>query len=457
MILKLIKWCMPFILLLLSNALLGMEKLYLHKKEIATLGILTAAAYVADCYDAREMIEVSSPATPKKVSNLLAHYKEKKIVASVTKDQINHDSVLSLATPSDRSILSRAQINRLSLAESWVVMPKMRKELNNLTEYVCHEEGVYKEQDYFCCVHGTHKGASMLLRTIFDEVLHDAPKEHFVQIRDVQKAKNKIQQANAQEYYDDRYKKAPRVKEMRVILYGNPVPTGNEMVYMDLTDNREELLSVNAGLYGNTSWINNPRKESSIEFIAKPCSWAYQTADVSLNVVGLLMSQVMVLPKIVSALIKNPSDVVYLPMLFDTLAKDVDTTIIQQIFKDYGAEDLYEKYKAELHDYEKQASAGLLQMMIPRKKAEQWCYVSQMLGVKAGDYSVMELQEQYKELLPYVQSRVVLHSDIIEYDTVNKDKNTVMNFYLLMDPKGLSAMTHRMYEIAQEVKKRSVQ
>ena len=434
MILKSIKWYMPLILLLLSNSISGMERLYAYKKEIAALGILTAAAYVADRSDTREMIEVSSPKVPQKVSNLLAHHKAKEIISSTTKDQINHDNVLSLATLDDRSVLSSAQINRLSLAESWVVMPKMRRELNNLTEYVCHEEGVYKERDYFCCVHGTHKGASMLLRTIFDEILHDAPKDHFVQIRDVQKAKNRIKETNAQEYYDDRYKKAPRVKEKLAMLHGNPVETGNVMIYMDLTDNREELLSVNAGLYGNTSWITSPRKESSIEFIAKPCSWAYQTVDVSLNILGLLKAQPIVLKKIVAHIVRHPSNIVYLPMMIDTLAKDVDTTIIQQIFKDYGAEDLYEKYKDELHEYEKHASAGLLQMMIPREKAEQWCYVSQMLGIKAGDCSVMDLQENKKELLPYNQARVVLHPDIIEYDADNKDKNTVMHFYLLIEP-----------------------
>lgn len=438
-------WYLPLMLLLTQNVILAMRS-----SALATLGAATAG-YFIDRSDTREIIDVASP-SQKRIIELNKVYKGIPIVNSVTKHQINYDPLLSLATIDDASSLTKKQINRLSLWENWVFMPKMRQQLNHLTEYICHEEQVYKEQDYFCCVHGTNNGAAMLLRTIVGEVLHDEPpKKQWMQMRSVEEAKKRIQHKDAQEYYDDCYKKAPRMKEM-VSGLGNSVPTGNELVYMDLSDNRKELLSVNLGLYGNNSWITGPRKESSIEFIARPCSWATQALDVSLSSLGLIMKQPAVMKKIMSRVFQNSSHISYLPMIVDTTAKDVDSKIIQGLFQEYGVEHLYEKYEKELREYEMQASAGLLQLMIPAKKAERWCYVSKMLGIKAADYSVMKLQEEKKRLLPGQQARIVLHPDIIAYNAEDKKNNMIMHCYLLIDPKKLSHMTKRMYEIAKEMK-----
>lgn len=452
MLLKSISWCVLVMLFLTGSSALGMKKLYSHKNKIGGLGILAATAYFSDKYDTREMMEVSTPSDLKKVSELAKLCKGNKITSSVTKDQINHDPVLSLATLDNRSVLTKKQINRLSLLQSWVVMPKFRKELNDLTSYICHEEEVYQKQGYFCCVHGTHQGASMLLRTIFDEVVQDKRKEHFVQMRNPAKMKTHIQQANAHEYYDEKYKAAPRIKETVPTINGQ-IPTGRTIVYMDLTNNREELLSANLGLYGGSSWITSRRKESSIEFIAKPCSWSYQMLDVLISAYGLFITDVRVLKKVVAEVIKRPSNIAYLPMFIDTIAKDVDDSLMEQVFDEYDAGHLYEKYKDELYEFKKQASAGLVQMMIPHNKAVQWCYISKELGIKSLDCSVQGLKtSEAKQLLPYNQARIVLHPDIIEYDPDHKDKNTNMNFYVLISQEKLKHMVKRMYEIAQEVK-----
>ena len=427
-----------------------MQRLKSNKNKLAVFGMITTAAYMADRYDSREIMDVTSG---KSTTELVKSYDGLAITNSVTKDQINHDVVLSLATLDGMQQLTKKQINRLSSWQSWVIMPNLRKQLNNLTEYVCHEEQKYKEKGYFCCVHGTHKGAEILMRTILEEVLNDGPKDHWLQLRSKERAHKNVLYVNAQEYYKDRYQKAPRIKEKLYLLHGDPVPTGRELVCLDLTDNRGELLSVNLGLYGNNSWITGPRKESSIEFIAKPCSWPTQIVDVSLNSLVLMMRRPSVLQKIMKHIYNNPASISYMPMVIDTVAKDVDATLMQQVLEDYDAGDMYEKYQKELAELEVKASAGLVQLMIPQEKAKRWCYVSRMLGAKAADYSIMTLQEEKKDQLPYSQARIVLHPDIISYDHDNKQDNTIMHCYLLMKPEELSHMINRMYAIAQEIKK----
>ncbi len=450
-----VKYLYIVLLLLISSNTHGMKLLSSHKKKLTAFGIGTAAYYY-DTIDDREIYNVSTPSKPQSVSSLLKQYKEKSITNSVTKDQLDNDIVLSLVTGINNPTLTKQQINRLSILHNWVIMPRIRKQLNHLARYVCHEENRY-QRDYVSVVHGTTRGASMLLRTILDEVLNDNPKDKFVLLRNSATIKACARYANAQEYYTEKYNSAPRIPETLVVATGTPVRTGRQLVYLDLTQNRDELLCANLGLYGNNSWITSPRKESSLEFIAMPCSWLTQTVDTMLNVISLSMHQPSVMGKIVKEIVKKPSTIPYLPMLIDNTAKDITSNLMQEVFEDYGAADLYQKYKNELTDYEKNASAGLIQLMIPRKKAEQWCYVSEMLGVQGQDCSIVELQEQKKMLLPYYQARVVLHSDIIMYNPHKKNENTIMNFYLLTSNKELQEMTKRMYEIAYEIKRRQLE
>ncbi|MGE0009630.1 MAG: hypothetical protein AB7F19_03735 [Candidatus Babeliales bacterium] len=430
----------------------------LTKCIVATAGLYTAGSVYDHVHEKKlRFVDVSTPLSLKTLAPVLSDQRDMEALThSVTKRQFDQDWYYTYAPLAQlKAKFSHKYVDRVDgtlFAHFWNFLPTSRNRLTALVQELSIEEHDQRLAGNVTLVHGTSQGASIVLRTIFDEVLRAQEKrEHFVKLRDDSTVADLGEYHDVHAYYDANIDKAPHEQVMQRIPGCGSMPTGEYTVLFDKGPAQKHLLSTNLGFFGQNCWWRDGYKDSSAEFVTRPSSWGYQALDVAIaGYAGGPLVALLLAGQVAWDLVKNPRLVTSFPALLDKRFKgDAHNAFMHDTFKEYGAQALYEKYRAELNAMESLASAGLLQLSIKEELAKKWCYLSEPLGIRTHRnpeaLGWLEDPETQNVLWPH-QARVLLHPELA------KPENVSMRFYLLGKPEKLRAMTQRMYEIAQEVK-----
>ena len=286
-------------------------------------------------------------------------------------------------------------------------------------------------------VHGTAQGASILFRTILDEVFNDKEHHHYVSLRDDKTIADLQKYSDVYEYYRGQFE-APKGIRFRNITGVGVIL--DETAEFDHGPARDHLLSANLGFFGQCSWLLHGYKESSAEFVTRRCSLAAQFCDV---LVGCCMSALLPIFFAGYKVIKNPERAKDPMRMIEELGNScANEYAFENIFKAHGLEAYYSEYAHELEDMEFTAGAGLVHLFIPNKIAKRWCYLSTQRGIMARSNPEAICASDDTNC----QAQVLLHPEVCN------PENMFMKFYLLGEPDEISAMITRMYEMAYELK-----
>ncbi len=424
------------------------------------LGALAATLYAAGtAYDEVQgkklkFVDVSTPSLLKVLADRPHNTQDvNRLTHSITKLQLESDTYLThgpvtLAKSGLSSCYTR-QVDGVLFSHFWVFLPTMRNKLVGLVTQLSHDEQTQREQGNITLVHGTNQGASILLRTVFDEVLQrDTPHQNFVRLRSQQEAQELAEYADVHQYYNDNIGQAP-IKPIYQRAHSGATVKIGEYVMFDKGPAQKHILATNFGFFGQNWWGRDGYKQSSAEFVTLPCSWGYQALVLAMPLIGGAASAYV---GTALDLIRNPGHITSLYAVLDSNLKGFPRfNLCEAIFKEYGAEHLYQKYRDELNHMELIAHSGLVHLFIPEEYAKRWCYVSYALGIRAysnpSEIIAFENPETRQSTELYNQQvRVLLHPEMCN------SANVSMRFYLLGKPEKIQAMTERLYEIAREIK-----
>lgn len=406
----------------------------------------------------RQFVDMSTPSALLPLEDSLQFVEEDQLAQSVTKCQFENDWYFKYGLLSNvKASFSRKyqdQVDGVLFSHFWLFMPVARNRMNALVTQLSKDEHEARQKGYVTLVHGTSHGGSMMLRTVFDEVLRNQkPYERFLALRNDADLKELSAYADVQAYYDDNLGKAPRTKEMQRIPGCGSAPTGYDIIHFDKGPAQKHILAVNLGFFGASFWGRDGYKESSAEFVTRPSSWAYQALD--MVIVGFQNPFMVV--DLARDLYKNPRAIGQFQALLDKNFKGFSNRkLMEDVFKEYGCAELYEKYRSELNQIENDLGAGLLQLFIKEGQAKKWCYLAGQLGIRSSrspnalialenDPLCEEMHQKPLLTLPQQQARVLLHPELKE------NQNMHMRFYVLGKPEKLQAHTKRLYEIAHEI------
>lgn len=395
-----------------------------------------------------DFVDVSTPGNPVVVQECV-DFDDSAFETSVTKLQLEND--LGLKGPvlfaQKMGKNYSGVVNTVLFSHFWVFLPTLRNKLANLVMHISCDEVEQRSRDNLCLVHGTGQAASMLLRTIFHEVFNEKQVENFVKLRDDSVVEQLAYYDHVDDYYDEQFDLAPKIENIMKNPAGGVVSMGTFTTLFDHGVARNHLLSTNFGFFGNSSWLIHGYKESSAEFLTRPCSWGYQGLDYLVVLSQFIANPIVplgILFFVVRDVVKNPEMINQVDLLIDKHGKGLDDSFVfENIFKEYGVQERYSHYEKELNQMKTIANAGLVQLFIPQELAQRRCYISQQLGIREPGHTPGLLSTRY---LGYSQARILLHPDLCPENGVS------MKFYLLGEQAKINAMLARMYEIAEEVK-----
>ncbi len=407
----------------------------------------------------RQFVDMSTPSALQPLAHSLQPVAEDQLAQSVTKRQFEKDWYFKYGLLSNVkagfSQKYQDQVDGVLCSHFWLFMPTARQRMNALVMQLSKDEHKARQNGYVTLVHGTSHGGSMMLRTVFDEVLRQQiPHEQFVLLRNDADTKELASYADVHTYYDANIDKAPRTPEMQRIPGCGSAPTGYYITHFDKGPAQKHMLAANLGFFGSSSWGRDGYKESSAEFVTRPTSWAYQAIDMA---IAGFQNPFMILD-LARDLYRNPRALMQFQALLDKNFKGFSNRkLMEDVFKEYGCAELYEKYRSELNQIENDLGSGLLQLFIKEEQAKKWCYLSAQLGIRRlrtpdalivleNDLSTEEMYQKPLLVLPQQQVRVLLHPEL------SKDNNMRMKFYVLGNAAKLEQYTKRLYEIAHEIK-----
>lgn len=428
------------------NAALGAGKgMWRHKGKIGTACILAALGTMQDRHNGKRWccIDVSTPRRPVLVDNHVqdTHLDVSQLSRSITKIQLEHDE--SLVTPGQCQTYEDL-VDTMLQRNFWVSNPDLRKALSGLVMHMSCDEQQQLNQGNISMVHGTNKGASILLRTIFDEVLNDQVHENHLLLRDTKDMQLLQEYGDVHEYYHEQEKRAQKIVQLTSRRAWGECPEQEALMQILSVDKSNDMLCTNFGLFGQSSWLMHGYKESSLEFLASRASWKHQLLTSAM----CIAFKPWILLSIAREVVQNPASINDLYQVVDRHAKYAnDEDAFEKIFTAYGAQELYPMYQEELEHMRVIAGAGLAHMFIPEQEAKRWCYVSKQCGLIASKdpETVCAMSTKYAQQLPNYQARALIHPELC---AAMKSR-----FYLLGDPDQISAVTQRMYGIAAEVKR----
>ncbi len=397
-------------------------------------------------------VDISTPSDPKQIGQVAHVLDGEQLTHSVTKRQFDADWYFKYGLVSNlKAAYSRKyqdQVDGVLFSHFWVLLPTARQRLVTLITQLSQDEHEQCKKGNIALVHGTSHGGSILLRTVFDEILRSAAQhKQFVKLRDDAVACELEGYSDVHAYYEDNLGKAPRTQVLQRIPGFGSVPVPGEFItHFDKGPAQKHLLATNLGFFGNNCWWRDGYKESSAEFVTRPSSWGYQALE-ALIACG---QNPFVFLSVARDVYKNPRAITNWAALLDKNFKGfTNRKLMEDTFKEYGCPELYEQYRDELNKMEAYLCSGLVQLFIKQDVAGRWCYLSEQLGIRqskhSDDLSILEDPECKEPLWPY-QARVLLHPEVCN------PQNTSMRFYVLGEPEKIQTITTRLYEIAHEVK-----
>lgn len=412
---------------------------------------LYAAGYAYDQTIGNELtfVDVSTPSQPRIIDDLLATLSsdiDEELAQSVTRLQLDNDWYLRyhpIATAYRYANNMGSQYHEIAdsvlFAHFWVLLPTLRRQLVNLVLHMSYNEVEQRNNGNVTLVSGTNQGASILLRTIFDEVLNDHPHQNFVKLRDrnIINALEEYQGIN--QYYDENSFEAVTHPGIRSGS-GTRGPETIERVLLSEQANADTI-SANFGFFGQSRDIIDGGQESSAEFVTRSCSWGWQAKRCYMVFVQY--------PLYIPYVIKHYASTGDFQVSLDRATKPALSHIFHEIFNENGADDLYQNYQDELQSIDAIMSAGIMQLFITEQNAQRWGYAAKRLGTRTltSPDALYQLETTDTQDLSRHQARVLMHPDICN------PKNTSMRFYILGEPTEISNTINRMYQIAEEVKR----
>lgn len=431
-----------------------------YKKYGVSIATLATASYLWDKYDKREIIDLSNPSEPIAIKELLNNLKGKRI---------NHGFTRDYYFDSSRSEYDEYYKN----VKKWVkqhcwVLSNSAEKLADLIITTSYQEQESNRNNSISFVHGTQKGASLLFRTMLDEVMNDRKIERFTKLRD--KAETKYE--SAEQFF---------IKEALAYLKSSGglrvnTPTGGSVIvhpaehiaeknllllleifggipFDKLLGIREKLLSANFSLCSNYSWILDGYKEGTLDYISDHCSLMSYCMNLIYSSFCLIFCP-WAIGHLIKKIVQDPASIKDLPYMLSEEIKTFglyEEDLFKEIFKRYKVDHLYEKYKTELDRFSRKANATVVQINIPRNLVNKYIYLSMPLGnMRKPDYGNTSEAIKKCSNIKY-QARILLKPEFIDYDLAAKN-NVSMRFYMYIKPEDLHEMTKRMYEIALEIK-----
>ncbi len=430
------------------------------KALVAGSGLYLAAKTHDELLEKKQQfVDMSTPSALQPLSCYVETIDENELSQSVTKRQFEADWYFKYSLFANiKALFSQKyedQVDGVLYSHFWLFMPTARNRMSALIMQLSKNEHEARQNGYVTLVHGTSHGGSILLRTIFDEILRQQkPHEQFLLLRNKGDIAELSAYSDVHAYYDANINKAPRTPEMQRIPGCGPAPTGNYITHFDKGPAQKHILAANLGFFGSSSWSRDGYKESSAEFVTRPSSWTYQAIDIA--IAGF--QNPFIIFDLAYDLYKNPRALMQFQALLDKNFKGFSNRkLMESVFQEYNCAELYKKYSSELNQIENDLSTGLLQLFIKERQAKKWCYLAGQLGIRreSSPDALIELEnnplrEEMHQItllaLPQQQARVLLHEELKEH------ANMKMRFYVLGKPQKHENHIKRLYEIAEEIK-----